>query len=177
MDPETLDTPHLEQLLDRYADLWEERVIFEINERVTTKYVLRLKTLQADFNLRYCADDVNAWSESAKSALLERVEMSKVDYPTFQNAMVRRADNPKQAIDEILQHKIPGKPLIVEGVSNQSYRRFLTRNWSADVQGNLYGQGYDVLPGPPWDDWTRDLRSFGLPGGHVFREKRSSSRR
>lgn len=177
LDPETLDSPHLEELLDRYADLWEHNVVFEINERITTNYTTRLKDLQVDFDLRYCADDVNSWSAAAKSALLERVELSKVDYSTFQAAMQQRGDSAERAIESIAAHRIAGKPLIVEGIANKSYLRFLTRHWSVTTHGTLFGQGYDLSPGRPWDAWTMDLRTFGLAGGHLLREKRSQRRR
>lgn len=177
LDPETLDSPHLEELLDRYADLWEDNVVFEINERITTNYTTRLKDLQVDFDLRYCADDVNSWSAAAKSALLDRVELSKVDYSTFQAAMQQRGDSAERAIESIASHRIAGKPLIVEGIAHKAYLRFLTRHWSVTTHGTLFGQGYDVSPGRPWDSWTMDLRTFGLAGGHLLREKRSQRRR
>ena len=192
LDPETLDSPHLEELLDRYNELWEDRVVFEINERITTNYTTRLKDLQVDFNLRYCADDVNSWSPAAKSALYDRVELSKVgnassreligelskvDYSTFQTAMRQRGDDAEKAIESIASHRIAGKPLIVEGIAQKNYLRFLTRHWSVDRHGLLFGQGYDLNPGPPWDAWTLDLRTFGLAGGHLLHEKRSTRRR
>jgi hypothetical protein len=169
LDPETLDSPFFDELLDRYGDLWEQCVVFEINERVTSAYVSRLKDLQVDFNLRYCADDVNQWNASAKAALMSRVEMSKVDATAFQEAMRRRGEEPAEVIRALASHRVPSKPLVVEGVSEQNHLRFLVRHWPIDKLGPLYGQGYGVKPGAPWEDWMLDLRDVGLPGGHVFR--------
>jgi len=120
---------------------------------------------------------VNSWSPAAKSALYDRVELSKVDYSTFQTAMRQRGDDAEKAIESIASHRIAGKPLIVEGIAQRNYLRFLTRHWSVDRHGPLFGQGYDLNPGPPWDAWTLDLRTFGLAGGHLLHEKRSTRRR
>jgi TIR domain-containing protein len=168
LDPEMLDCPHLEDFLDRYQFDLGESVLFEVNEKTTSKYLRRLKELQVDFNLRYCADDFNNWAPEVKEALKNRVEMSKVDNNTFLNAMAVRGDDPKKAVELILEHRIPGKPLIVEGIEDRNYLRFLDRHWPLETHGSLFGQGYIVLPGKPWDEWTMDLRNFGLPGGHFM---------
>ncbi len=168
LDPEMLDCPYLEDFLDRYQFDLGKNVIFEVNEKTTSKYLRRLKELQVDFNLRYCADDFNNWAPEVKEALKNRVEMSKVDNSTFLNAMAVRGDDPKKAIELIIEHRIADKPLIVEGIEDRNYLRFLERNWPFESHGSLFGQGYIVLPGKPWDEWTLDLRNFGLPGGHFM---------
>src|SRR5215207_185682 len=108
------------------------------------------------------------WVPEVKEALKNRVEMSKVDNNTFLNAMKVRGDDPKKAVELIIEHQIPGKPLIVEGIEDRNYVRFLDRHWPFESHGSLFGQGYIVLPGKPWDEWTLDLRNFGLPGGHFM---------
>jgi hypothetical protein len=170
LDPEMLDCVYLEDFLERYSLDLGRNVLFEVNERITSRYLRRLKELQVDFNLRYCADDFNNWTPEVKEALKDRVEMSKVDYPTFLRAMAIRGDNPSDAIRQILAHKIDDKPLIVEGIEDRNYMRFLDRHWPCSSHGQLFGQGYIVQPGHPWDAWTLDLRDFGLPGGHILAE-------
>jgi EAL domain-containing protein (putative c-di-GMP-specific phosphodiesterase class I) len=134
-----------------------------------------LKELQVDLKLRFCADDFNNWEPEVKRALKERVEISKVDYTSFRAAMNLRADEPQEAIRLIAAHRIANKPLIVEGVENESYIEFLREHWLSNRYGQLYGQGYFIEPGRPWDAWTSDLRQFGLPGGHFLRRRRTGS--
>jgi len=168
LDPEMLDCPHLDDLLDRYRHCWEHNVLFEINERTSTRYLQRLKRLQSDFALRYCADDFNNWSQEVKDALESRVEMTKLDYQGFRKAMAVRGDDPHEAIARIAACKVSDKPLVVEGIEEQNHIRFLDQHWPFAKHGSLFGQGYLLAPGYPWDAWTTDLRNFGLPGGHFL---------
>lgn len=168
LDPEMLDCKELEPFLDRYQYFWEKNVIWEINEATTAKYLRKLKELQADRKLRYSADDFNNWNQEVKRALRDRIEMSKVDCKTFRQAMDMRGDDPKAAIEHIAAHRIADRPLIVEGVEKSNYLRFLREHWPFKKYGHLYGQGYIIEPGSPWDAWTADLRRFGLPGGHLL---------
>jgi EAL domain-containing protein (putative c-di-GMP-specific phosphodiesterase class I) len=168
LDPEMLDCYHLDKFLDWFQHYRSNNIIFEVNEKTTINYLKRLKILQSDFKLRFCADDFNDWDQDVKKALCKRVEMSKVDYKTFVAAMDVRGDCPNEAIRRIAAHRIPGKPLIVEGIENPNYLRFLQEHWPSDKYGHLFGQGYIVEPGHPWDTWTTDLRTFGLPGGHFL---------
>lgn len=175
LDPEMLDCPHIEDLFDRYRHCWETNVLFEVNERTTSKYLRRLKELQVDFNLRYCADDFNDWPAEVKQALESRVEMTKLDYRAFQAAMEIRGDNPGEAIARILAHKVAGKPMVVEGVEDPNHLRFLDQHWPFGKYGHLLGQGYIITPGYPWENWTTDLRRFGLPGGHILADSTTAT--
>lgn len=168
LDPEMLDSCYLDDFLEWHQRDWDTNVIFEVNEKTSIAYLSRLKILQADFGIRFCADDFNDWDAEVKKALKDRVEMSKVDYKTFRAAMDVRGDCPEEAIRLIAAHRIAGKPLIVEGVENQNYLRFLHKHWPSNKYGQLFGQGYIIEPGRPWDAWTTDLRTFGLPGGHFL---------
>ena len=168
LDPDMLDSVWLDSFLDKYQHHFEKNVIFEVNEKTTSKYLRKLKELQVDRKLRFCADDYNNWDPEVKSALRDRVEMSKVDCRTFRQAMDMRGDDPKGAINLIAAHRIADRPLIVEGVEEATYLRFLREHWPFKKYGHLYGQGYIIEPGSPWDEWTADLRRFGLPGGHFL---------
>jgi hypothetical protein len=168
LDPEMLDCPALDGFLERHRHYWKDNVVFEVNEKTTTRYLRRLKELQVDHQMRFCADDYNDWEPEVKKALRDRVEMSKVDYKTFRGAMEVRGDDPEEAVRRIAAHRIAGKPLIIEGVENPNYMRFLHEHWPCNKYGQLFGQGYIIEPGRPWDTWTADLRSFGLPGGHFL---------
>jgi len=168
LDPEMLACPHLNRFLEGTYLYWENNVLFEVNERTTERQMRRLKDLQVDFNLRFCADDFNNWSLAVKRALADRVEMTKVDHESFRNAMEKRGDDPAGAIAQIAANRIPGKPLVVEGLEDSSHLWFLDRHWSFPAHGHLFGQGYAIEPGRPWNAWTADLRSFGFPGGHIL---------
>jgi EAL domain-containing protein (putative c-di-GMP-specific phosphodiesterase class I) len=168
LDPEMLNCSHLEKFLDRYSHIWENQFLFEVSERTTVSCLARLRELQSDFKLRYCADDYNAWNSDAKNALKKRVEMSKVDNETFRVAMDLRTTQTKAAIAQLSVHKIANKPLIVEGLENEKHLRFLNAHWPHTTHGGLFGQGYMVEPGRPWETWTVDLKKFGLPGGHIL---------
>ena len=168
LDPEMLDCGYLDEFLGWFQHYWDRNVIFEVNEKTTLKYLPRLKMLQSDLGVRFCADDYNDWDPEVKRALRDRVEMCKVDYKTFRAAMDVRGDSPAEAIQRIAAHRIPGKPLIVEGVENPNYLRFLHKHWPSNKYDQLFGQGYIIEPGRPWDAWTSDLRTFGLPGGHFL---------
>ncbi|HEY6328686.1 MAG TPA: TIR domain-containing protein [Blastocatellia bacterium] len=177
LGPEMLDCPQLDDFLVDYQCDLDSKLVFEINERTTLRYLRRLKELKADCGLRYCADDFNDWAPELKEALRDGVEMTKVDQKTFQSAMNVRGDNPRRAIETISSHKIRGKPIIVEGVEDPNHIRFLTRHWEEDKFGALFGQGYVVEPGSPWDNWTSDLRTFGLPGGHFLDQRADRHRK
>jgi hypothetical protein len=168
IDPETLDCKHLDDFLARYHLLWENNVLFEVNEQTSLQCLQRLKDLQADFNLRYCADDFNNWRPEVRIAFRDRVEMTKIDFRGFQEAMAIRGDAPQESIERIASSLIPGKPLVVEGVQDDNHLRFLEGRWSLEKYGELFGQGYSIEPGLPWQAWTDDLREFGLPGGHIL---------
>lgn len=175
LDPEMLDCGGLYSFLDRYMYLWEKNVIFEINESTTSKYSRKLKELQVDRKVRFCADDYNNWDPEVKRALRDRVEMSKVDCKTFHQAMEVRGNNPREAINLIAAHRVADRPLIVEGIEDPNYLRFLREHWPLKKYGHLYGQGYIIEPGSPWDEWTADLRRFGLPGGHFLMSSRETT--
>jgi hypothetical protein len=171
LDPEMLDSRHLEPFLERYQHIWEGRFLFEVSERTTRVYLKRLRDLQVDFKLRYVADDYNAWNSEAKRDLQSRVEMSKVDCATFFSAMDIRGNRPKAAITALSAYKIGNKPLILEGLEQENYLRFLNANWPANTRGAVFAQGYRLKPGVPWETWTVDLQAFGLPGGHILADK------
>jgi EAL domain-containing protein (putative c-di-GMP-specific phosphodiesterase class I) len=168
LDPEMLDSCYLDDFLEWHQRYWDKNIIFEVSEKTSIEHLSRLKILKADFGIRFCADDFNDWDPEVKKALKDRVEMSKVDYTTFRAAMDIRGDCPEEAIRRIAAHCIAGKPLIVEGVENQNYLRFLHKHWPSNKYGQLFGQGYIIEPGRPWDAWTADLRTYGLPGGHFL---------
>jgi hypothetical protein len=168
LDPIMLDSRYFDYLLDRCAVYRSKQVIFEVNEKTTKRYLRRLKECQVDHSLRYCADDLNQWDPQVRDELIERVEMTKVDYMGFQKVMEARCDGPSEAIARLAEHKLPDKPLVVEGVENPSYLRFLHGHWPVASHGHLYGQGYAISPGPPWNRWIRDLKDFGLPGGQIL---------
>ena len=168
LDPETLNCPFLTGFLKRYQHYWERNVLFEVNEQTTLRSLKRLKLLQSDFDLRYCADDFNNWRPEVKIALRERVEMTKLDFRGFQQAMAIRGDDPDEAIERIAMNLIPGKPLVVEGVEDENHLLFLEGRWPFEKHGDLFGQGYYIEPGYPWEEWTSDLRVFGFPGGHIL---------
>ena len=171
LDPIMLDTPLFKEFLRNYADSLEHNVIFEVNETTTARYLNQLKRLQADFRLRYAADDLNQWSDDVRAALEGRVELTKMDHASFKAAMDIRGDNAREAIKRLRAYKIRGKPLVVEGVQDPDYLMFLEHNWDYKKFGELYGQGYELDPGLHWDAEMLSLKQFGLPGGSALRRQ------
>jgi EAL domain-containing protein (putative c-di-GMP-specific phosphodiesterase class I) len=171
LDPEMIISPRIGEFLGRYRHLWERYVLFEVSEKTTSACLRQLRELQVDYKLRYCADDYNAWCHEAKLGLQKHVELSKVDYATFRNAMELKVIDPEVAVAQLKSHKIDNKPLIVEGVEKESDFTFLEANWPSLTHGNLFGQGYFLKPGQPWEIWTMDLQEFNLPGGHILSRK------
>ena len=57
----------------------------------------------------------------------------------------------------------------MEGVQDPDYLLFLENNWE---HGELYGQGYGLDPGQPWNNEMLSLKEFGLPGGSALRRRR-----
>jgi hypothetical protein len=94
-----------------------------------------------------------------------RVDMTKMDHRSFTDAMRIRGDNKHEALQRLLAHKLPGKPLIVEGVEDPDYLTFLAQHWDEKEHGQLYGQGYCLETGEHWSPTLRPLKPFGLPGG------------
>ena len=145
-----------------------KNVIFEVNETTTTQYISQLKNLQVDFNLRFAADDLNQWNTDVRSALMTRVELTKMDHSSFNAAMAIRGDRPTEAINKLRAHKLRGKPLVVEGIQME-HLTFLERMWDYDRYGVLYGQGYELEHGTHWEQELRSLKPYGLPGGSAIR--------
>ena len=165
LDPFMLDSPHFKKfLLWYYTDL-SHNVLFEVNETTTRQYLPRLKNLQADFNLRYSADDLNNWHADVRKALIDRVEMTKMDYRSFKQAMDVRGDDVRRSLDMLLRHNMADKPLIVEGIEDRDYLEFLERHWDFKRHGQLYGQGYCLDDSHPWNSAIQPLKEFRLPGG------------
>ncbi len=169
LDPQMIRCPHLEEFLDRYRYLWKENVLFEVSEKTTTDCLERLKALQTLFCLKFCADDYNEWAQDAKAELGDRVEMTKIECNIFRQAMSRMSIDPKATIAQLDYHRIREKPVIIEGVEQENDLRFLKNHWPHSSHGSLLGQGYLMQPGQPWENWTRSLTEFGLPGGHILR--------
>jgi hypothetical protein len=168
LDPETLDCCSLRGFLRRHDFIWEGlNLLFEVSEQTSASYLDELKNLKVEFQLRYSADDYNAWNGEVKDALKRSMEMSKIDCKTFTEVMGMRGQRPKAAITQLCRHQIPGKPLIIEGLENESHLDFLSQNWP-DADHSLLAQGYLVEPGSPWNMLTHDLKKFGLPGGYIL---------
>lgn len=138
---------------------------FEVNERMTKACVQRLLNLRVDYELRYAADDLNRWNKSVRRALIDYVELTKMDCKAFLRAMRLRGQDPSKAIVRLRDHKISHKPLVVEGVEDPDYQHFLELTWNSNQWGELYGQGYSLECGVPWEGAVQSSKPYGLPGG------------
>lgn len=169
LDPETLKSEHIGEILDAYREVYEDgKILFEVSETTSFSCLDRLKQLQVDYDLRLCADDINRWKKPVLEALIERVEITKLDAKGFQKLMKKRGNVPDAVIEMIAKYQVGSKPLIVEGIQEKGQWRFLENHWGDKVGTCLFGQGYAVSPGPLWDQMTTDLKSFGLEGGYIF---------
>jgi hypothetical protein len=171
LDPFMLDSPHFKKLLLWYFTDLSHNVLFEVNETTTRQYLPMLKNLQVDFNLRYSADDLNNWHAEVREALIDRVEMTKMDYRSFKQAMDVRGDDARRSLDLLLQHNMADKPLIVEGIEDSDYLEFLERHWDFKRHGHLYGQGYCLDSSHHWNSAIQPLKEFRLPGGSYLAEQ------
>ena len=165
LDPFMIESPHFKKFLKWYFHDLAHNVMFEVNETTTKQYLSRLKNLQVDYNLRYSADDLNEWHDEVRIALLSRVEMTKMDYRSFADAMAIRGEDKEEALARLYAHNLPNRPLVVEGVQDSDYLEFLERHWNFAEHGYLYGQGYILESGVHWDNSVRPLKGYGLPGG------------
>ncbi|MBL8329692.1 MAG: TIR domain-containing protein [Rubrivivax sp.] len=165
LDPAMIESPFFRKFLKWFHSQVASNVVFEVNETTTKQYLARLKNLQVDFDLRFSADDLNAWHPEVRSALIDRVEMTKMDYRSFIDAMEMRGDDKDGALARLLAHNVIDKPLIVEGVQDEDYIEFLQRHWDFKKYGHLYGQGHILDTAVHWNKAIRPLRDFGTPGG------------
>ena len=170
LGPEMLDCNSLRRFLNTYRRYWDKNVIFEVDERTSRNYLRKLKELQVDLKLRFCADDFNNWDPQAKREFKDRVEMCKIDYKTFRGVMNLCGYDPQEAVRLIMAHRIADKLLVVEGVWDESYIEFLREHWPSNRYGRLYGQGRLTELGQPLSARLSDLRDFGLHGGHFLTE-------
>jgi hypothetical protein len=164
LDPQMIEHQHFETFLAMYRLEIKNNILFEISERTTNASLNKLKTIQADFALRYVADDLNSWDEAVRSALTNDVEMSKADYKIFQTAMQERARDPLETTYRLQQCKLNDRPLIVEGARESDFR-FLREYWDFSRHGFLYGQGENIRCGYPWEKMMSPLQQFGHSGG------------
>jgi TIR domain len=171
LDPFMLDNPHFKKFLLWYFTDLSHNVLFEVNETTTRQYLPKLKNLQVDFNLRYSADDLNNWHADVREALIDRVEMTKMDYRSFKQAMAVRGDDARRSLDMLLQHNMADKPLIVEGIEDRDYLEFLERHWDFKRHGHLYGQGYCLDSSHHWNSAIQPLKDYCLPGGSYLAEQ------
>lgn len=171
VDPFMLDSEHFKKLLLWYYTDLSHNVLFEVNETTTKQYLPKLKNLQVDFNLRYSADDLNNWHPEVRAALIDRVEMTKMDYRSFKEAMNVRGDDLQRALDMLLKHNVREKPLIVEGIEDRDYLEFLERHWDFKQHGHLYGQGYCLDSSHHWNSAIQPLKDFRLPGGSYLADQ------
>lgn len=170
LDPDMLASERLKPFLEWYHHDIRHNVIFEVNERTTKACVQRLLNLRVDYELRYAADDLNRWNKSVRSALIDCVELTKMDCKAFLRAMRVRGQDPSKTLVRLRDHKIPDKPLVVEGVEDPDYQHFLELTWNSNQWGELYGQGYSLECGVPWEGAVQSLKPYGLPGGGFFRK-------
>jgi len=168
LDPFMMDSDYLRKFLNWYYHDLEHNVLFEVNETTTKQYLRRLKNLQVDFNLRFAADDLNNWHKDVRDALIDRVEMTKMDNYGFVEAMECRGEDKEETLRLIQCHNILSKPLIVEGVQDSDYLHFLERNWDYEKHGQLYGQGYAIEAGLHWESTVQPLKGYELPGESIL---------
>ena len=171
LDPYMLASERLKPFLEWYHHDIRHNVIFEVNESTTRACVEQLLNLRVDYELRYAADDLNRWNKSVRSALIDRVDMTKMDCKAFLQAMRVRGQDPSKTLVRLRAHKIPNKPLVVEGVQHPDYAHFLELAWDSNQWGELYGQGYSLECGVPWEGAVQSLKAYGLPGGGFFRKE------
>lgn len=171
LDPYMLDSPRLMTFLEWYHHDIRDNIIFEVNEKTTTRYLTQLRNMRADFELRYAADDLNRWGKSVRSALINHVEMTKMDCKAFRQAMRLRGEDPSKTLVRLCAEKVPDKPLVVEGVEELDYVRFLELAWSSRQLGELYGQGHSLECGLQWEGAVESLKPYGFPGGGFFRKE------
>ncbi|MBF8276258.1 MAG: hypothetical protein HW390_1331 [Candidatus Brocadiaceae bacterium] len=171
LDACMIESKHLETFLHACKNLLEN-VIFEINEETKTRHIARIKEIMLKFDLRFALDDINDLDNDldteVRKVLEKRAELSKLDFKTFKKSMENVWDNADEAVKLISTFRIDGKPLVVEGLKDKTEQGFLENKWKQGKLGHLYGQGFNVDPGKPWEAWLSDLKNFGLPGGHIL---------
>jgi hypothetical protein len=157
LDPLMLDSPHFEEFLKCHYHGAVRNLLFEINETTARSLFEKLKVLQDGFDLRYAAEDLSSWNGETATAVVDRVDMTKIDHRALANAMARRVNDPREAICVLREHRVADKPLIVEGVHDPDHQVFLERHWDYEKYGRLHGQGYALNVGA-----TRNSEVFSL---------------
>jgi hypothetical protein len=170
LDPLMVEHEHFETFLEWHRFDLSHNVIFEINESTTRQALKTLKMLQVEFELRYAADDINSWVREVREALTERVEMTKVDVNAYDEAMRLRHEDPLETIYHFQAHKLPNRPLVLEGIDKR-HIRFLEKYWEFPRMGYLYGQGQSIEAGPPWEEAVFPLKPYGCAGGSFIRRR------
>jgi len=167
LDSDMVHSPYFQEFLDRYEYRLGSNFVFEVHEANSdAQALLHLKAVNG---LRFALDDVDAWEHAAVlEELADRAELAKVNAGRFRTLMHRLTENPEEPIRNIRGFRLPGRPLVVEGVEHPDEIRFLRANFPKHDQEPLYAQGHGIRPNQPWRAWLADLSDFAVPGGQIL---------
>ncbi len=130
LDPEILNSPYFIGLIDHYPQLFQQNILFGIEEDPGREMMDMIKRRQRIDNLRFALGHVTKFRNSTISTLKKQVDLAKLDVETFRREMDQMVDKPPQNIIRALKdYLLPGKPLIIEGTTGRDDIQFLQNYW------------------------------------------------
>lgn len=146
----------------------DETTLLEVNEEVTLERVSRLRQIADTYKLRLALDDSNNMHEEVRSALLDRVDLVKVDFKFCREQLAGIGTVPPEEIMRgLVDLRQEHVPLVIEGIETTQDIAFIQNHWRKEY-GPLYFQGWAVCVSGGLDRFFQPVNTKDLPKGYTL---------
>lgn len=160
---------HIEELKALFSVFPEYENLFylEINEKITTDYLERIRDLSSQLKIPLVLDDSNKMNASVHWSLLDLADWIKIDFQATRSLEERLIEGHGEQILLHFQRYAQNSKtaaIVFEGLQEDSVlKKFLLEFWNIEETA-IYYQSRERLPSAPWN------QCFGLLQDHIENE-------
>ncbi|MBI3893062.1 MAG: NACHT domain-containing protein [Candidatus Wallbacteria bacterium] len=156
-------------VIRRFDEDERSLLCFEMTEKFRLPEVRALAHLLAEFgDLKFAVDDVNDHHLLTVARLGKYASFTKLSHRYVQDVLRRLPDDPEAGLKALLQHGLPGKPHVLEGV--EDFERVKTvfeeglRAGRVPPGAQIYAQGFDCALDSEWQPFLQVPPGYGWQG-------------
>ncbi|NIY14609.1 MAG: EAL domain-containing protein [Nitrospinaceae bacterium] len=159
-----VSSPEFVEVVARYR--LDETTLFEINENLSMERVNVVRQLADTYKIRLALDDSNDMQEDVRKALLDKVDLIKVDFKFTRNQLSHIGqEDPGSIMEELVHLRQPDMPLVIEGIESEQDIIFIQNHWKR-AYGDLYWQGWAVQVSGLLERFFEPCNNRELPKGY-----------